>query len=188
MGVGVVAFAIFLGFLGARLEPATIALWVAAGALGLVLTALFRMVSLLARPATEVVLNQEAVLGGVADRELRDEKRRVLRAINELQFDYEMGKLSDEDHRKVREVYELRAIEVMRALDSAPGLHPKLQADLAEFGIGASPESKPEDVKSEAKPKAEAESGDQTDTPHTEAATASDDEVDADQDQAEAPQ
>lgn len=132
IGIGAAAFAVFLGALGARLEPPTIAMVIAGGALAMLLHTLYRMVSALARPATDVVIEQGAVLGGVAARELREEKRRVLRAINELQFDYDMGKLSDEDYRSVRELYEMRAIEVMRALDAEPELHPRLVEDLAK--------------------------------------------------------
>ena len=130
---GVVAFGGFLAVVGARAEPPTIAMIITAAALALLLSSLYRMVVALTRPATEVALEQEAVLDSVAVRELREEKRRVLRAINELQFDHDMGKLSDEDYRKVRELYELRAIEVMRALEAEPGLHPRVQEDLARL-------------------------------------------------------
>ena len=135
--LGVAAFAAFLLVIGARLEPATIAMIITAGALALLLSSLYRMVARLARPSTEALLDQEDVLVGASNRELREEKRRVLRAINELQFDHEMGKLSDDDYKSVRELYELRAIEVMRALDAEPDLHPRAAEDLAAVEGGA---------------------------------------------------
>ena len=132
VAVGVLGFSGFLATLGARLEPPTITMVLCAAALALLLHSLYRMVEALVRGGSDVALEQQVVLGGVAKRELREEKRRVLRAINELQFDYEMGKLSDDDYRSVRELYEMRAIEVMRELSAEPQLHPRLLADLAE--------------------------------------------------------
>ncbi|MCA9706014.1 MAG: hypothetical protein KDK70_09225 [Myxococcales bacterium] len=121
--------------MGGRVEAATWGLVVAAAALVFTLHALYRMATVLSRPAVEVVIDQDdlGALAGV--RELREERRRVLRAINELQFDYEMGKLSQEDYEKVRQGYQLRAVEVMRALDDRPALHPALEAELQRRGV-----------------------------------------------------
>lgn len=131
---GSLIFSLVLLALGARLEPPTITLVLAAAALGLLLATLFRMVMALARPPAADV-ETDGGLGDITTRELREEKRRVLRAINELQFDYEMGKLSDADYRSVRELYEARAIEVMRALDQDGALHPEVLEHLAALGI-----------------------------------------------------
>ena len=135
--LGVLAFGGFLLVIGTRLEPATIAMVITGAALAMLLLSLYRMVARLATPSSEALLDQEDVLVGASDRELREEKRRVLRAINELQFDHEMGKLSEEDYKAVRDLYELRAIEVMRALDADPDLHPKVAEDLAALDAGA---------------------------------------------------
>jgi ribosomal protein L40E len=64
--------------------------------------------------------------------ELRDEKRRLLRALKELEFDHGMGKLSKADFESVSATYKARAIEVMRALDGTSELHPDLAALLRE--------------------------------------------------------
>jgi hypothetical protein len=119
--------------MGARLEVATVALVLAAGSLALCLRALYRLVETLSRRDFEAVLEREAGLEPASRRELRDERRRLLRAINELRFDHDMGKLSDEDYRAVREAYELRAVEVMRALEEEPDLHPRVQQALAQL-------------------------------------------------------
>lgn len=121
--------------MGGRIEAATWGLVVAAGAMVFALRSLYGMVMALARPAIETALEQEDVAATAGVRELREERRRVLRAINELQFDYEMGKLSDEDYRAVREGYELRAVEVMRSLESESALHPELQQELRRRGL-----------------------------------------------------
>lgn len=133
-----VAIAVLLGAvvaMGGRIEAATWGLVVAAAAMVFALRSLYGMVIALARPAIETALEQEDVAATAGVRELREERRRVLRAINELQFDYEMGKLSDEDYRAVREGYELRAVEVMRSLESESALHPELQQELRRRGL-----------------------------------------------------
>ncbi len=121
--------------MGGRVEAATWGLVVAAAAMVFALHSLYRMAGVLSRPAVEVVLEQDDVAQLAGVRELREERRRVLRAINELQFDYEMGKLSEEDFQAVREGYQLRAVEVMRALDAGPELHPDLEAELHKRGL-----------------------------------------------------
>lgn len=121
--------------LGGRVEAATWGLVVAAGAMVLALRSLYRMATVLARPPVEAVLDVLDVPAYAGQRELREERRRLLRAINELQFDYEMGKLSEADYRAVRQGYELQAVEVIRALDAEATLHPALQAELRRRGI-----------------------------------------------------
>jgi hypothetical protein len=142
LGGAVAAAVVLVGTvlaLGGRLEAATWGLVVAAGALVLALRSLYHMAMALARPAVEALLDEVAVAAYAGRRELREERRRLLRAINELQFDYEMGKLSDDDYRKVRQGYELQAVEVIRALDAESALHPTLAAELQRRGLVDAP-------------------------------------------------
>ena len=110
----------------ARVDGATMALVLAGIALAGCMRALYRIVHALARPDLLTVIEQAGEIGTASDRDLREERRRLLRALNELRFDHEMGKLSQADYDKVREGYELRAIEVMRRLDAGRGVHPEL--------------------------------------------------------------
>lgn len=140
------AAAALFGFLvvagGARPEPATYALVVAGGALILCLRTLYRLVIALARPDVRAVLDRADLAAEAGRRELRDEKKRILRAIKELDFDRAMGKISQADYDRVRQGYRLRAVDVMRALDEAPALHPDLLRDLdARHGSGSGPAS-----------------------------------------------
>lgn len=138
LGAGVVAAGLLVGAvmaMGGRLEAATWGLVVAAGAMVFALHSLYRMATALSRPAVEAAIDQHDVAAYAGVRELREERRRLLRAINELQFDYEMGKLSDEDYDKVRQGYELQAVEVIRALDAESTLHPRLQEELRRRGL-----------------------------------------------------
>ena len=126
----IVALAILkLGF-GARLDAPTIALAAVAAALVYALGQLYAMVWALSRPDAVAQVGQAA--GSFTQAELRDEKRRLLRAIKELEFDFGMGKLSKGDFDTVIATYRLRAIEVMRALEGGATLHPELARLLAE--------------------------------------------------------
>lgn len=135
--------------LGGRIEAATWGLVVAAAAMVFALRSLYRMATALARPPVEAALDELDVAAYAGKRELREERRRLLRAINELQFDYEMGKLSEADYRKVRQGYELQAVEVIRALDAEAELHPALAEELRRRGLvkdDAAPAKEPEPV------------------------------------------
>lgn len=128
---GVAALGLFLVFVAsARPDVATAGLLLVGVTLVVCLHSLHRMVGALARDNLEVVVDTEGEYGGVSERELREERRRVLRALNELRFDHEMGKLSKADYDVVRQGFELRALEVMRALDASASLHPELAARL----------------------------------------------------------
>lgn len=50
-------------------------------------------------------------------RELETEKARLIQEIQELELDYETGKLSEEDHAALEARLKGRAVEVMREID-----------------------------------------------------------------------
>ena len=117
-----------VGF-GASLSAPTAALGVAAGALVGALQAVYDFARSLATAEHDAVL--EYFGGGLGpEAELREERRRLLRAIKELDFDRELGKLSEKDHAAISTKYRLRAIELGRELDGGGKLHPKLEATL----------------------------------------------------------
>ena len=130
LGAALVVLALLVTVFGARLDAPTVALAAAAAALVYALGQLYAMVWALSRPDQVAQVGQAA--GSFTQAELRDEKRRLLRAIKELEFDFGMGKLSRDDHDTVIATYRLRAIEVMRALEGGSSLHPELARLLAE--------------------------------------------------------
>ena len=130
LGAAVVVLGLLVTVFEARLDAPTIALAAAAAALVYALGQLYAMVWALSRPDRVAQVGQAA--GSFTQAELRDEKRRLLRAIKELEFDFGMGKLSQIDHDTVIATYRLRAIEVMRALEGGSSLHPELARVLAE--------------------------------------------------------
>jgi hypothetical protein len=130
----------------ARVDGATMALVLAGIALAACMRALYRIVHALARPDLLTVIEQAGEIGTASDRDLREERRRLLRALNELRFDHEMGKLSQADYDAVREGYELRAIEVMRRLDAGRALHPELAKRLGREPVGTNDAPAPSEV------------------------------------------
>ena len=107
---GVVMFLFLRVAANARLDGATTSLVLTAFALVLCLYSLYRLVQALAKPSLELAVEVEGELGLASDRALREEKRRLLRAINELRFDHEMGKLSQADYERVRDTYTLQDV------------------------------------------------------------------------------
>lgn len=55
--------------------------------------------------------------GHIAD--LTSKKHGVLTAIKDLEFDYEQGKLSEEDYVQLRERYDAHAIAILKEIDEA---------------------------------------------------------------------
>ncbi len=121
---------------GAELDAPTLGLVAAAGALLFLLVRMHAVVTALRTPEDDAVLAMESLARHASARELREEKRRVLTAIKELDFDYAMGKLSEADYRAVREAYQVRAVQVLRALDARDDLHPRLREDLDRLARG----------------------------------------------------
>lgn len=54
---------------------------------------------------------------GMMHDSLEIEKEEVLTALNELEFDYQMKKLSDDDYRKLKASLTARAVSVLKAKD-----------------------------------------------------------------------
>lgn len=120
-----------MAFVGVELDAPTLALALTCAVMIWSLRGMWNIVVALTRPqAATLVVEAEAGADHSTLAELREEKRRVLRAIKELEFDHDMGKLSDEDFEEISARYKLRAIEVMRRLDQDKEIHPLLVAHL----------------------------------------------------------
>ncbi len=128
VGLGVVIYGVLL-LMGAAMEPPTVALSLAGVALVFAVWRMFAIVHALAVPANAGVELQR--VGGARRAGLEDEFQRLLRSIKELEFDHEMGKISDQDFEQMEVSYRARAIDVMRRLEKTEALHPSLQRLLA---------------------------------------------------------
>jgi hypothetical protein len=76
----------------------------------------FRAAQALTRGASAV---EVGVATGMRRKELDREKKSLLKALKELDFDHQMGKVSDKDFADISTQYRARAIRVMRQLDDA---------------------------------------------------------------------
>lgn len=54
-------------------------------------------------------------------RELLEERERIYGAIRELDFDYRMGKVEEDDYQQTRTRYQEQAIVVLKAIDQSNG-------------------------------------------------------------------
>ena len=57
---------------------------------------------------------------------LIEDREALYDAIRELDFDYRMGKVEEDDYRATRSRYEGRAIELMRAIEETAGPSPEI--------------------------------------------------------------
>ena len=89
----------------------------ATAALGWVVWLAFRTAHALVKEAPAV--DAGAVVTGKRRKELEREKQALLKALKELDFDHQMGKVSDKDFADISATYRARAIRVMRQLDDA---------------------------------------------------------------------
>jgi len=86
-------------------------------AMGWVVWLAFRTAQALVKDAP--VREAGAVVTGGRRKELEREKQSLLKALKELDFDHQMGKVSDKDFNEISATYRARAIRVMRQLDDA---------------------------------------------------------------------
>jgi len=97
-----------------RVTASSVFLVITTAVLGWVIWVLVRAaLALTKEPAA--VENERA--SGRRKKELEREKAALLKALKELEFDHEMGKVSDADYRDIGGQYRARATRVMRQLD-----------------------------------------------------------------------
>jgi hypothetical protein len=107
-----VAVALYTG-LSSHAAPSAVFLGIAAFTMVLVIGLVTRAARVLVEPDQGEV----AQATGRRKKELEREKQSLLKALKELEFDHEMGKISDADFRDIGGQYRARAVRVLRQLD-----------------------------------------------------------------------
>ncbi len=51
------------------------------------------------------------------ENDLRERKNELLRALKEIEFEYQMGKLSEKDYKDLRNDYQTNALKILKELD-----------------------------------------------------------------------
>ncbi|MFQ5722462.1 MAG: zinc ribbon domain-containing protein [Candidatus Aminicenantales bacterium] len=68
---------------------------------------------------------------------MEEKKRAIYSALKELEFDFKMGKLTEEDYYKLKSRYEREAIDVLKQLDrsslSVEGLEEKVEKEISSY-------------------------------------------------------
>ena len=90
--------------------------------------ALWRMVDPLARAS--VVVGAAAGGGSRWTRELEREKQLVLKAIKEIEFDFQMRKIAEPDYRDMVERYRTRAMRLISELDAGSDYRALIEREL----------------------------------------------------------
>jgi hypothetical protein len=130
----------------------------AAGALALVLTLMWSSVQSLTGGAP---LGFEEALGMGAPSRVEEEKRAVLRALKDLEYERSVGKISPEDYAELSARYRAEAKRLMQSLDAALGpareeVERAIEERLARLGVDppqAKPVEKPADPRPESSEK-----------------------------------
>ena len=131
--VALVGAALGIGF-GAGVEklffgPALVMVGLGGMTLALSGLALWRVIDPLTRSETTLV--REAQGRGRA-RELEREKQLVLKAIKEIELDYQMRKISDGDYRELIDRYRTRAMRLISEIDAGDNFRELIERELKD--------------------------------------------------------
>ena len=77
----------------------------------------------------------QADAGSGRGNRLVEDREALYDAIRELDFDYRMGKVEEDDYRATRSRYESRAVELIKAIEEtagpAPGIEDRIEREIA---------------------------------------------------------
>jgi hypothetical protein len=126
-----VVLALLYGVLVADLHagPALVMMGLGGLAAGLCGVALFRVVDPLLRPAAAAA-RAEASRQSVRLRELEREKNLVLKAIREIEHDFQMRKISESDYQKMSHRYRARAMRLIQEVEAGDNFRSLIEAEL----------------------------------------------------------
>jgi hypothetical protein len=91
--------------------------------------ALWRVIDPLTRPEAQL---GRAVQGRGRARELEREKQLVLKAIKEIELDYQMRKIADGDYREMIERYRTRAMRLIGEIDAGDNFRELIERELKD--------------------------------------------------------
>jgi hypothetical protein len=128
--VAATALYLFL-IIGARVSAGNVSLLIGAGAFGVVALQVWKAIRAAATKGEEPEAAPVAM--GRRRRELEREKAVIYKAIKELEFDREMGKISETDYQEAHSNYRTRALRVLRQLDAGAASYREIiEKELAE--------------------------------------------------------
>jgi hypothetical protein len=111
-----------------RFAPPLVMLALGGMTLAFAAAALWRVIDPLARP--EVATADTTVHSRGFLRELEREKQLVLKAIKEIEFDYQMRKIAERDYREMVERYRNRAMRLISEIDAGGDFRGLIEKEL----------------------------------------------------------
>jgi hypothetical protein len=118
--------------------PPVVMLGIGGATLALAALALYRTLDPLVRPD---VGRAESPQAPARRRELERDKQAVLKAIREIDLDFQMRKISEADHRELTNRYRARALRIIRELDAGDDFRTLIEQEL-KSRIAATDEAK----------------------------------------------
>lgn len=127
-GGSLIVFTITIG--AGRLTGPGVLLAGSVGTLGVVAYLLVRTAQALVETGVAAQAREEKAATGRRRKELEREYNTLKRAIKELELDYAMGKISEQDYNEIRTRYRERAVRVLRQLDQGETYRAQIERDL----------------------------------------------------------
>jgi hypothetical protein len=129
LGLGGAALAAGYAFLVEKMHfgPPLVMFTLGGMTLALTAAALVRMIDPLAGNSPAPVV---AARGGRRPRELEREKQLVLKAIKEIELDYQMRKIAERDYREMVERYRTRAMRLMSEIEAGDDFRMLIEREL----------------------------------------------------------
>lgn len=130
LGLGGAALAAGYAFLVEKMHfgPPLVMFTLGGMTLALTAAALVRVIDPLAGNSLAVV---SAARGARRPRELEREKQLVLKAIKEIELDYQMRKIAERDYREMVERYRTRAMRLMSEIEAGDDFRMLIERELA---------------------------------------------------------
>jgi hypothetical protein len=126
-----VVLAVLYGLVVVGLHPGAALVLMGLGGLAVAMCgmALFRVIDPLLRPAAAAARAQ-ASRQSIRLRELEREKALVLKAIREIEHDYQMRKISEDDYKKMSHRYRARAMRLIQEIDAGDDFRGLIESEL----------------------------------------------------------
>jgi hypothetical protein len=134
LGLGGAAVALLYGVAVMHMRMGAPLVVLALGGMTLVLAgvALWRVLDPLSRAGAERAAHEAAPRSTGRLKELEREKQLVLKAIKEIELDYQMRKIAEGDYKEMIERYRARALRLISELEAGDNFRPLIERELRD--------------------------------------------------------
>lgn len=150
VAVSLLAFTYTIG--DGRVSGPGICLALSAGTLVWVSRMVFQSARFLVSTGAAAESQEQKAASGRRRKELEREYHTLKRAIKELELDYAMTKVSEEDYQEIRARYRERAVRILRQLDQGQSYRAQIDTDLEARRTAAASTKAPSETSEPAEP------------------------------------